>query len=65
MALEGSDGPAPEEVPIMRRVLPESPSQQKAREAVQRKAVLDAADTLLAAIDELLAERVPAPIPAP
>ena len=50
----------PQEVPIMRRVRPESPSQQKAAEAARRAEVIAAADTLLASIDELLAEPTPA-----
>ena len=44
----------------MRRVRPESPSQQKAAEAARRAEVIAAADTLLASIDELLAEPTPA-----
>lgn len=49
----------------MRRVRPESPSQQKAAEAAHRGEVIAATDTLLAAIDELLATPTSEPIPAP
>ncbi len=49
----------------MRSVLPEAPSQSKAADTAQRRAVLAIADTLLAAIDELLAEPVPEPVPSP
>jgi hypothetical protein len=45
----------------MCRVRLETPSQRKAAEAAHRVEVLAAADTLLAAMDELLAEPIHAP----